>query len=122
MKTKIFAYLFQWELCDLCGPFLRCPRCGNNSCNGGSGTFNGQKCDICPITYDLQAAIWRRNDAPESKDFQIQKPKAPIGRIIREGSQKRCPECHSSMQIKMLKFWRKNKGCIQPECKNYETP
>ena len=50
--------------CDLCkGVSLKCPRCGNNSCNGASGKaipdnfpagLDDKKCLICSKVYALE--------------------------------------------------------------------
>lgn len=34
---------------------MRCPRCGNNSCNGGYGEDG--KCPVCPLAYEVMYAI-----------------------------------------------------------------
>lgn len=47
---------FTVELCNMCGPMIRCPRCDNNTCNGGYGE-NG-RCPVCPICYDLQKSLY----------------------------------------------------------------
>ena len=46
----------QW--CNLChGIYVECPKCGNNSCNGGYGTLpNGEKCN-CEDSYKLMYSI-----------------------------------------------------------------
>jgi hypothetical protein len=37
-----------WEYCQTCdADFIRCPKCGNNTCNGGEG------CNLCPAVYQL---------------------------------------------------------------------
>ena len=42
--------------CSLCNTwYIKCPRCGNNSCNGGYGE-NG-KCLVCKDVYKLQDSI-----------------------------------------------------------------
>ena len=42
--------------CADCGAFfVRCPRCGNNTCSGAFGE-NGT-CPVCPTAYDLMYAI-----------------------------------------------------------------
>ena len=42
--------------CSLCKCwFIKCPRCGNNSCNGGSGEDG--KCPVCLIVYKLKDSI-----------------------------------------------------------------
>lgn len=43
--------------CEMCGPALRCPKCGNNACNGGHGQVDGEECDLCPTIYTLQAFL-----------------------------------------------------------------
>lgn len=49
--------VFKMYWCDLCRcHFVRCPKCGNNSCNGGYG-LDG-KCDICPLAYQYQEIIY----------------------------------------------------------------
>jgi len=48
------------EYCGTCKSwFVRCPRCGNNSCNGGYGEDG--KCPICPDIYELQKQFGRRD-------------------------------------------------------------
>lgn len=44
------------EWCGMCrGFFVRCPRCGNNSCNGGYGEEG--KCPVCPKVGDIEGAL-----------------------------------------------------------------
>lgn len=44
-----------WFECELCGPSVRCGKCGNNCCNGGYGTLaDGTQCDACPEAYEMQ--------------------------------------------------------------------
>lgn len=45
---------FKWSICNLCGPCVICPKCGNNYCNGTFGGSPGNWCDICPKAYDFQ--------------------------------------------------------------------
>ena len=41
--------------CALCETeMIRCAVCGNNCCNGGSGTVDGEKCKTCLEAYDHQ--------------------------------------------------------------------
>jgi len=68
------------------------------------------------ILNDAPISISCKNEPAKSLPF----PNPPPSRLIRESDGgKLCPECGSSMRRK-FKFWRKNKGCIQPKCKNYE--
>lgn len=52
---------FTVEWCELCGcHFVRCPKCGNNSCNAGYGTLDsGETCDVCPLAYQYQELMWK---------------------------------------------------------------
>lgn len=53
-----------WDWCSMCGPHIKCPKCGNNCCNGSYGYITGRKpypsnpddvvCDVCPSAYDYQ--------------------------------------------------------------------
>ena len=55
LRTKN-KYNFQWEWCDQCEDwFIRCPKCGNNSCNGGSGEVDGEDCDVCSLSHSYQS-------------------------------------------------------------------
>ena len=46
---------FSIGYCPLCRhDFVRCPRCGNNCCNGGHGEVDGKECDVCPLAYQYQ--------------------------------------------------------------------
>lgn len=50
----------QWFVCELCGPAVRCGKCGNNCCNGGYGTLpDGSSCDECPSAYEKQNLEWK---------------------------------------------------------------
>ena len=41
----------RWDFCTMCGPMVICGHCGNNCCNGGSGT----DCpDRCASAYAMQ--------------------------------------------------------------------
>jgi len=64
--VKLVGQSFKVEWCESCGGiFVRCPKCGNNSCNGGYGRDEDDKeCDVCPIAYELMYAI---NNARENK-------------------------------------------------------
>lgn len=52
-------FTFGW--CELCqAVFVRCPKCGNNTCNGGSGTLpDGKRCDMCGAAYQYDK-LFRR--------------------------------------------------------------
>ena len=73
MKTDKNGY--RWDWCGTCdGAYVECPKCGNNSCNGGSGAFDKDGnhtmwgcsdaitiCDQCAPT----AKYYHDNDAPK---------------------------------------------------------
>jgi len=63
LDVKLVGSSFSIEWCESCGGvFVRCPKCGNNTCNGGSGQDeDGNKCKICLIAYDLRDAINKAN-------------------------------------------------------------
>lgn len=52
---ELLGASFKVEECGMCGWFIRCPRCGNNSCNGGAGEDG--KCPVCVYTYKIQYAL-----------------------------------------------------------------
>lgn len=44
----------KWADCPICGRHVKCGRCGNNCCNGGTGTLpDGTECG-CESAYALQ--------------------------------------------------------------------
>jgi hypothetical protein len=43
-----------WEYCDHCEhDVVICGACGNNTCNGGSGTIDGKPCEHCDDAYEI---------------------------------------------------------------------
>jgi hypothetical protein len=47
-------YEHTWEYCDLCEhDVVICGACGNNTCNGGSGTVDGKPCEHCDDAYKM---------------------------------------------------------------------
>lgn len=60
-KTVSNKTVFLWGWCNLCQvPFVRCPGCGNNTCNGGGG------CDKCDEAYE----VWKSVPWPEGEELQ----------------------------------------------------
>lgn len=71
-------YKFEWEWCILCNcAFIRCPKCGNNSCNGTTGawdkdgklTYKGAPnaatiCDICPLVHEEESRAYSCKQVP----------------------------------------------------------
>ena len=48
--------------------FIRCPKCGNNTCNGGYGQIDGVKCDVCPLAYQYQDLADETGTSPKTKE------------------------------------------------------
>lgn len=44
----------KWAMCSMCGAMIMCAKCGNNSCNAGSGTINGKVCNTCSDSWEFQ--------------------------------------------------------------------
>lgn len=75
---------FEWEYCNTCGaPFIRCPKCGNNSCNAGSGAFtiDGKRtmkgfedavtnCDVCDKAYEHQSNAYKCKTVPKRQSVK----------------------------------------------------
>ena len=71
LEKLINGLSFKVEWCGQCGGlFVECPRCGNNSCNGGYGEDG--KCPVCPVTYEMMHAIEKLNHGSVS---QMEAPK-----------------------------------------------
>lgn len=50
---RYIMYKFEKKYCSLCDCDVTiCPKCGNNTCNGGYGTVDGKECDVCPLAYE----------------------------------------------------------------------
>lgn len=72
MKNKwITPYIFQWELCAMCGDYVViCPRCGMNCCSGGYGTVEGEVCPVCPDAYEYQEKNWYNRPKLTDEDIE----------------------------------------------------
>ena len=65
MRVKA-KFNFQWEWCSDCDAwFIRCPKCGNNCCNGGWGNVDGEDCDVCSLSYSYQSLAEETNKQPQ---------------------------------------------------------
>lgn len=42
-ENKFIKAEVYWGWCQMCGTYLKCPKCGNNLCNGGSGYLDEEK-------------------------------------------------------------------------------
>lgn len=58
MENAANPFGHRWFQCPMCGPSVRCGKCGNNACNGGAGTVDGADCDACNSAYEKQNAEW----------------------------------------------------------------
>lgn len=44
----------EWDDCHMCGRHVRCGKCGNNCCNGGTGTLQDDTECGCETAYIIQ--------------------------------------------------------------------
>lgn len=64
-----------WGYCDHCRTtYLKCPKCGNNSCNGGYGKIwidvdISIDCDICESIYRVERFLQKEFRDPIRQDF-----------------------------------------------------
>lgn len=65
LDVQLVGKSFDIKWCETCGAtYVRCPKCGNNSCNGGYGEDkDGNKCNVCPVAYELMYALGRATKA-----------------------------------------------------------
>jgi hypothetical protein len=60
------AVKHKWSYCDLCECHITlCGTCGNNVCNAGSGTVNGEPCQDCESSYQEWIANPEKVQAPK---------------------------------------------------------
>ena len=82
-------HVFEWDWCCMCGAVVRCPKCGNNSCNGAFGELeDGSKCDVCPQAYEIQDKAYADGTVPvfgpEKKKHCPDELAAQFGRSVDE--------------------------------------
>jgi hypothetical protein len=79
-EKKVFK--FTWDYCELCdGMFVRCPKCGNNCCNGVFGRVTKDKelptkkwdnttkdCDVCNLAYMYQQLASESDRTPKKNE------------------------------------------------------
>ena len=65
--------IFLWSWCNLCNaPCIICPKCGNNTCNGGYGSINGETCEVCGLAYQFEREATTYDDIPiTEQDVEI---------------------------------------------------
>jgi hypothetical protein len=65
-----FDWRFIWKWCGLCDKaYVECPKCKNNTCNGGYGTdIMGDECNVCPLAYQYEQLAYLTKSHPKDKD------------------------------------------------------
>ena len=72
--------VFLWQWCNLCkDPYIECPYCKNNTCNGtfgnSDGTVGGEnpdyKCPFCNLAYQYMDMCYKHKDYPKTKKEMI---------------------------------------------------
>lgn len=64
-----------WGYCNTCEvAYLKCPKCGNNSCNGGVGRIWVDNnisipCDLCEHIWQLERFFESEYKEPKKQDF-----------------------------------------------------
>ena len=60
---------FEW--CEMCeAGFLRCPECGNNSCNGGAGPDGKGTCKTCYYVHGFEDGLPSDMHPENKKDIE----------------------------------------------------
>ena len=81
-EKKVFK--FTWDYCELCdNMFVRCPKCGNNCCNGGFGKVTKNKelptnkwdstttdCNVCNLAYMYQELAYKMKCVPKKYEIK----------------------------------------------------
>ena len=66
--------VFWWGWCRACEcAYLECPKCNNNSCNGGHGTIRKdgiieEACDVCWLASQYESLAHLLGEYPESPE------------------------------------------------------
>ena len=72
IEGKLLPANVFWGWCNMCEVYLKCPKCGNNLCNGGSGYLDKEhtiKCDLCVSMYSLQDFLIKTKQYPTKDEF-----------------------------------------------------
>jgi len=73
---------FRWEWCELCKTaYVRCSKCNNNCCNGGTGDIEGQRCG-CEEAYVHQHKYWAEKLDPSKEKFFDENGKEKNNQIL----------------------------------------
>lgn len=54
---------FVWHWCWVCGPCVRCPKCGASTCNPEEG------CVLCPLTDQFARVAYKGKQQPSKKEL-----------------------------------------------------
>lgn len=75
MKIIIDDQGFAWKNCKMCGAYVECDNCGNNTCNGGTGDLaDGTECG-CEAAYNHSDQYHKEGLVPELEElFKIAGP------------------------------------------------
>jgi len=65
---KLPRLIFLWDWCSMCGAHIRCPVCGNDTCNGTFGLLSdGSKCVTCNLAYQYNDLCHLHGCVPQTK-------------------------------------------------------
>jgi len=79
LRRSLIGKSFTVKWCETCEQvYVECPRCGNNSCNGGHGEDG--HCPVCSITYAVTDALF--GGTPEEK--QPAPPETELSKELRQ--------------------------------------
>ena len=63
METRYRLFLWNW--CEMCGPAILCPECGNSTCNATFG--KDQTCNVCNLAYQFGHLAYITGQEPKNK-------------------------------------------------------
>ncbi len=79
----INEWKFEWSWCEHCdSAIILCPKCGNNTCNGGYGPAEGTihdkdwdidaqtKCPVCPLAYQYMELAYQVEVEPTKEQLE----------------------------------------------------
>jgi hypothetical protein len=83
------AVKYTWHWCSTCKcHYVRCPKCGNNCCNGMYGRLFGKECDECYAAYEYQETHEEeRLSQPMPQPGEAKDPFDEFFRVGRQGEE-----------------------------------
>ena len=71
-NKKMNEQIYKWGWCSHCQcAYIICPLCGNNTCNGGSGTLqDGTKCLKCDDAYKYHDKMEKLGKIPTYSEIR----------------------------------------------------